>query len=157
MPERFSYRVEQAENASILTFAGLIDQAGTAAFEELSSATLKPLIEISFRGVTRINSYGIGLLMKFLGRRSRDHRIEYWECPEVIVDQFQMLDFSRYGRIRSFFVRYRCETCFHEELRLLNTGDVRAEGSEVFAPVFPCTCGQKQEVDELLDFLLDHL
>src|SRR5688572_26004591 len=77
---------------------------GEQALADLENAFSHPrgVLKIDFSGVERINSLGLGILMRLLESTSRDHEIQYVACPEVIVDHFQMLDFSRYGHIVSF-------------------------------------------------------
>jgi anti-anti-sigma regulatory factor len=147
-------QVRQAKGRTTVVLAGVIDETSA---EALSAAFLRveAILEINFRGISRINSYGIGLLMKHFGQLSRSHRIEFVECSATIVDQFQMLDFSMYGRIGSFFIRYYCARCGAEEDRLLQVGeDISAEKAP---PDFVCDCGGRLEVDEALDFLAEHL
>lgn len=140
-----------------IVLAGVIDEAASQA---LSSAftDVDGVVRVNFRGINRINSYGIGLLMKHLSQIFRDHRVEFVECSETIVDQFQMLDFSVYGRITSFMIRYFCPSCSAEEGRLLSISDVSTgPDGTLGAPQFDCSCGGALRIDDSLEFLADHL
>lgn len=146
-----------ADRRTVIHLEGVIDEGAAGS---LQSAFADParLIQVNFRGIKRINSYGIGLLMKHLGQVSRGHSVEFVECSATIVDQFQMLDFSMYGRIRSFFIRYYCEGCGAEEEKLLTVElDVQNTDREPTVPSYACPCGGQLSVDESLEFLVEHL
>lgn len=150
--------IEQSPDETRLALSGRVDETAGPALEEAFNQ-LRPRVRIDLERVTRINSYGIGLLMRNLNRASRDHAIEFERCSEVVVDQFQMLDFSTYGRITSFYARYICSRCTREPSVLLEVeGDigVSADG-EVTARSYRCKCGGDMTVDDPLEFVLDHI
>ena len=134
----------------------LSDDALRGAFADARST-----VRINLRDVRRINSRGLAILVRLLDELHEQYRIEYAECSEVIVDQFQMLEFSRYGRMVSFFIRYRCERCGNEESRLVDVArdvSVTPNLDRVAAPAQECSgCCGTLVVDDSLDFVLDHL
>jgi len=142
-----------------VTLRGVIDEHSA---DVLQSAfqNLEGIVRLRLGEVEKINSCGIEELMKVLDVVAQDHTVEYCECPEVIVDQFQMMDFSMYGRISSFYIRYLCESCGTEKMVLLDVAKdltIQPEGREIEAPTFDCTCGAKLRIDDYLDFLDDHV
>ncbi|MBI2568994.1 MAG: hypothetical protein HYV63_18405 [Candidatus Schekmanbacteria bacterium] len=155
----FEASVRHDPGCTEITLKGTIDEDSP---QELDRAfrDLGPRVRICFREVTKINSCGIEELMKVLHEVANEHKVEFAECPEVIVDQFQMMDFSMYGRITSFFIRYLCDKCAAEKMLLLDVDrDLRIDHDtrEVEAPTFDCSCGGTLRIDDYLDFLDDHI
>jgi anti-anti-sigma regulatory factor len=126
---------------------------------EQAFAKVRGVIKIDFSGVVRINSLGLGILMRLLESSARDHEIQYVACPEVIVDHFQMLDFSRYGYITSFYAEYFCARCKRRDTSLIEVEDlvVSEDESSIEASPRTCDCGGTLRVDEALDFVVEHL
>ena len=91
---------------------------------------------------------------------SREHDVEFAECTELMVDQFQMLQFSRYGKITSFQARFACAACGRTELRLLDVKrdlQIDVAAREVQTPPIACTCGGQLVVDDSLEFVLEYI
>jgi ABC-type transporter Mla MlaB component len=155
--ESLKVDVEHHGEETRLALAGRVDETAGSALED-AFRDLRQLVKMDLERVTRINSYGIGLLMRNLNRVSRDHAIEFERCSEVVVDQFQMLDFSTYGRITSFYARYVCDRCNREPSVLLDVAtDIKVENGEVSARTYRCKCGGEMTVDDPLEFVLDHI
>ena len=106
-----------------------------------------------------ISSYGVGLLIRQLSAISREHKVEFAQCSETMVDQFQMLQFSNYGRITSFQARYACPRCDRQDLKMLDVATLKVDKRThtVLSPEFPCACGGKLVVDDSLEFVIDHI
>ena len=160
MPSReLQVAVERTGGVTEIRLAGTIDEHAAAALQRGFSNPVGT-IRLNLRDVQRINSFGIGILMRHLGAVSAQHKVEFGECSDVIVDQFQMLDFSRYGRITSFFARYLCQRCEAQESFLLVIGrdlQVDKRSGSVRAPEFPCSCSGSFAVDDSLEFVIEHL
>ena len=155
--ESLKVDVEHEGNETRLALAGRVDENAAPALEQ-AFHQIRGLVKMDLERVTRINSYGIGILMRNLNRVSRDHAIEFERCSEVVVDQFQMLDFSTYGRITSFYARYICNHCNREPSVLLDVAaDIKVDGDAVVARSHRCKCGGEMTVDDPLEFVLDHL
>ena len=155
----FSADVNHDGTMTEIRFAGRLDELASGTLEA-ALGEMRTRVRINFREVTRISSYGIGLLMRCLGNASSGREIEFTECSEVVVDQFQMLDFSRYGRITSFYARYYCSRCDkQDEVLLVIARDLAIDraSSAVQAPEFACSCGGTSTVDDSLEFVIDHL
>lgn len=158
MVSKFVAKALPGEHGTDLELRGSITEQAAFALEQ-AFLDLRGNVRIDFAGVDRINSVGLGILMRLLDVASRQHEIVYVNCSEVIVDHFQMLDFSRYGRITSFYSRYFCGRCHKQESRLLDVDrlNIRPELGIVEAPTHPCDCGGTQRVDEALDFVVEHI
>src|SRR5262245_34710538 len=85
-----------------LRLSGRIDESSAPQLESAFSK-LHGRARLDLRDVERINSYGLGILMRLLDRLTKEAIVEFSRLSEVMVDHFQMLDFSRYGRIISFY------------------------------------------------------
>src|SRR5262245_51497138 len=123
----------QRGDATEIVLIGAIDQNAAQTLEGAFARIEGRKVRISFRGVERINSYGISLLLRLLDKNARTHTVEFVECTEPIVDQFQMLDFSRYGRIKSLFVLYWCRSCGREDRILVQIGELAITEQDVSA------------------------
>lgn len=156
MLKPFHARITPIERGTEIALRGSITEQAAlnleAAFQDLRGN-----VRIDFGGVERINSVGLGILMRLLDLASRQHEIEYVCCSEVIVDHFQMLDFSRYGKIASFYSRYLCSRCRRHDSRLLEVARLEIRNETVEAPTFRCECGGTLRVDEALDFVIEHV
>ena len=154
----FSAAVKQSGHRTEIRLAGTIDHTST---EELARALehLAPAVCLDLHAVERITSYGVGLLIRHLSVLSRNHKLEFARCSETMVDQFQMLKFSAYGRITSFQARYLCSRCQRTDSILLEVGKlaIDTKTGEVRAPTFTCRCGGYSEVDDSLEFVVEHL
>ncbi len=151
--------IKHEGDRTLIALSGRVDESGaaqlSAAFEELRSTVC-----LNLREVTLVSSYGIGLLMRHLGAISRSHKVEFAECSESMVDQFQMLEFSSYGRITSFVVRYVCGRCDRQETYLIDIErdlEVEVETRTIRSPEYKCACGGKLIADDSLDFVIEHL
>jgi len=154
-----SVTVNHADQRTELRFSGEIDHFGANAFAD-AFATLRKTVCINFKNVRYISSYGVGLMLRQMAAISREHHVEFAECTELMVDQFQMLQFSRYGKITSFQARFACAACGRTELRLLDVKrdlEIDVAAREVRARPIPCTCGSELVVDDSLEFVLEYI
>ena len=154
-----SVTVSHSDHRTELRFAGEIDHFGANAFAD-AFTTLRKTVSINFSGVRYISSYGVGLMLRQLSSVSREHDVEFADCTELMVDQFQMLQFSRYGRITSFQARFACAACQRTEVRMLDVKrDLRVDAAsrEVHASGLACTCGSQLVVDDSLEFILEYM
>jgi anti-anti-sigma regulatory factor len=140
-----------------LRLRGILDEHAIGALENAFLKLRDHRVRIDFSGVVRTSSFGLGVLMRLLNVISRDNPVEFARLSEVMVDHFQMLDFSRYGRIVSFDSRYYCARCGREDWRLVQVDELGRNGEEYVAPTHPCSCGSRMEIDESLDFLAEHV
>src|SRR5262249_32862099 len=99
--------VRYADGGTDVTLKGVIDEPTSQVIEDAFSGLIGR-VRIELKGVERITSYGLGVLMRLLGSACKTHEIEFFGCPEGVIDQFQMLGFARYGKIASMFIRFQC-------------------------------------------------
>jgi anti-anti-sigma regulatory factor len=156
--QRLETQVRYADGGTHISLKGIIDEPTSTILEDAFSG-LVGKVSIDLGGVERVTSYGLGVLMRLLSAASKVHKIEYVACSEIIVDQFQMLDFSRYGRIASMFVRYECEHCSATATKLVHVKNdlVRSASGAIEAPPMSCRCGGKMRSQESLDFVTEHV
>ena len=150
--------VNHSGDRTEIRLGGIIDHTSADEFAK-AFQTLRATVCLNLREVTRISSYGVGLLIRQLSAISREHKVEFAQCSETMVDQFQMLQFSNYGRITSFQARYACPRCDRQELRMLEVAKLKVDKrtDTVVSPAFPCACGGKLVVDDSLEFVIDHI
>jgi anti-anti-sigma factor len=154
----FSIGVNQLPARTEIRLGGVIDHGAAEAFAQ-ALEKLSSTVCLDLHDVQRITSYGVGLLIRHLSAISKNHKVEFARCSETMVDQFQMLRFSTYGRITSFQARFTCTRCQRSDLRLLEVAKLAVNKAEqaVNPPVFPCTCGGDLVVDDSLEFVLEHV
>lgn len=92
---------------------GSIDE--DADFKELLDLT-QSTISFDFDKVAMINSCGIREWIKFIEKIPEQCRIIYRNCPQIIIEQINMVHgFFRQGaRIESFYAPYYCDKCGKE-------------------------------------------
>ena len=101
--------VEQRGELSEVILVGCVDERASAQLDVLLSVTT-PRVTFNFRGVTEVNSRGLGSLMKTLDDLCRDHVIEYAECPDFVVDCLQMLSICFRKVVRSVFFGHKIDS-----------------------------------------------
>ena len=151
--------VTHSDDRTEIRFEGEIDHFAFTEFDS-AFAILRKTVCINLGNVSYISSYGVGLILRQMATISREHRVEFAECTEMIVDQFQMLQFSRYGRITSFQARFACAKCERTEVRLLDVKrdlKIDATSREVHAPELACSCGGQLCVDDSIEFIIDYM
>lgn len=79
-----------------------------------------------FKEVTGINSCGIRDWITFLGELSQTVNVAYINCPQVIIEQMNMVKgFLPEGAvIESFYAPFFCEECDNEEKVLMSPNDI---------------------------------
>jgi CheY-like chemotaxis protein len=112
---------------------------------------LGPRVEFDAAGVRYINSQGSRLWTALL--RDLDPSIEYTfsRCSVAFTTQASMVvGFLGRGRVASFMAPYRCEACDRDEVRLLQTATLVAEGDVHIVPRFRCAeCAGYLVLDEM--------
>jgi len=153
----FRVTIQHTADRSVIKLAGAINHTSADDFAR-AFEDLRPSVELDLHEVTSISSYGVGLLIRHLSPASKHHKIEFARCSETMVDQFQMLQFRAYGRITSFRARYACPQCQRTDSVLLEVDKLAVDkrSRQVSAPVYPCVCGGRLEVDDSLEFVVEH-
>jgi anti-anti-sigma regulatory factor len=151
-------KVAHTGDLTELHLIGVISEA-TAEIVEHAFRNLRRRVRLRLKDVKRINSFGVGVLMRVLNATSREHQLEYAECADIVVDQFQMLDFARYGTMSSFYARFVCDRC-HQDRQLLidiKTQLKKSAQGEVEGPTHACACGGRQRCEDSLEFAAEHM
>jgi hypothetical protein len=98
--------------------------------------------------VRYMNSLGVRAWCEFL-KAAPIQGYEFHACSVPFILQASMVvDVIGRGTVTSFFAPYHCESCDHQEERLLQSAAVLAAGVE--PPVFTCpACGAQLTFDDL--------
>jgi hypothetical protein len=93
-----------------LKFSGEIDEDADFSIVEVSGANG---VDIDFQEVTSINSCGVRELYKWVQGIPPQVQINYLNCPEIMVGQFNMVaGLLKPGtKVKSFYTPYFCEKC----------------------------------------------
>jgi CheY-like chemotaxis protein len=132
------------------------DITEATSFSDLQTAMVGR-VDFDMSQISYINSLGVREWVEFL-RSSSIHGYEFHACSVPFVLQASLVgDVLGHGTIASFFAPYQCDSCEHQEERLLQTATVLAsENNE--PPVFSCpACGGKLVLDDLPDRYLAFL
>lgn len=142
------FRAERAEGeggARIYRLHGIIDEHADLAFMN----DLRGRVQISLKGVRRINSFGVRSWIDAIRKVPADVSLEFIECPPPVVDQMNMVaGFLGRGKVTSFFAPMACEGCGQEQDMLFKVAECKASGSKL--PTVKCPkCGKSMEVDDI--------
>lgn len=161
MAEELAIEVLGREGGCEVVIEGVVDESAGPLFDPVSrrlSRAARGTVRLNMAGVSRINSFGIGVLMRFLARVSAQHEVLFENCSEAMVDQFQMLEFSIYGRIKSFYILYYCERCEREERSLIDIArDIRVDSGTPQLAERQCRCGGLLAPEDSVEFVRDHI
>lgn len=105
-------------------------------------------VDFDLAQVTYMNSLGVRAWCEFL-RSAPIQGYEFHACSVPFVLQASMVaDVVGRGTVTSFFAPYHCESCDHQEERLLQSAALLAAGLE--APSFSCSkCDGQLAFDDL--------
>jgi DNA-directed RNA polymerase subunit RPC12/RpoP len=103
-------------------------------------------ITFDFNQVDMINSCGIREWIKFLENVPEKTRIVYRQCPQIIIEQINMVHgfFRKGSSIETLYAPYFCESCEHESKEIVTFDQIKNKK----APKIDCPkCGH-----EFMDF-----
>lgn len=109
------------------------------------------ILYVDFANVTRLNSSGLRIWIQTIMKNKI--QLVLRECSAVVVEQFALIPqfIGKNCTVESFFARYQCVSCFHEELRRFQIG----QNLDLSAPHIPeelsepCPeCGDLVELDQ---------
>lgn len=144
--QAFSIEVTHVDGVDRVVIAGIIDEnADLTALSELGAHP----IEVSMRGVRRINSFGVRSWIDAVRKVQPGATLTFVQCPPPVVDQCNMVaGFLGHGVLASFFAPMVCAECDEQIDQLFVTEACRANGGKL--PATPCPrCGRPMEVDDL--------
>jgi hypothetical protein len=143
----FKINNEPRGQVRYLEFHGNIDE--DAVFSNLQVAG-DTEITLDLEHVTGVNSCGIREWMKWLKTIPAGVKLNYVNCPKLIVDQMNMVAgfFPPGSTVESFYVPYYCESCSNETQVPFLRGK-HFEGKNVTAPAeIKCqSCAETAEMD----------
>jgi len=123
------------------------DITEATSFEELLPAMVGR-VDFDMAQVRYMNSLGVRAWCEFL-KEAPIQGYEFHACSVPFVLQASMVeDVIGRGTVPSFFAPYHCESCDHQEERLLQSAAVLAAG--ITPPVFTCpACSAQLTFDDL--------
>lgn len=153
-----SWQLRERPGLTIVEFTGEIDE--NADFTELKKRLRGPVV-FHLAEIRRINSCGVREWVNFVRDLPAVTELTFSHCSPAIVTQLNMIfNFRGNAKVRSFYAPYVCESCGHEEDKLL---DVQSQlqglaGGKFRAPDFVCDqCGAAMDFDDLPERYLSFL
>jgi hypothetical protein len=145
--DTYTFRIENkaAAGRTRMQVFGVIDEH--ADLKQLSD--VRGDVEVSLKGVRRINSFGVRAWIDAVRKIPKDTRLTFVECPPPVVDQINMVQgFLGHGKLVSFYSPMICEECDEQEDELFMVDKCRELGGKL--PKVTCKrCGNAMEVDDL--------
>lgn len=141
----FNIKIDRGMDAWKVTVAGSIDED-----VDFAPYTLEGAEQVQFYlgNVKSINSCGIREWIKWVNTAG-SAKVEYNECPKVIVDQINMVQgfLPATGRVASFYVPYYSDDSGSEKSVLFKSGQEFDETGNIKAPAVKDEGGQEMEMD----------
>jgi len=151
-----SWRIKERPGFTTVEFFGEIDE--NADFAELRRR-LSGSVVFHLADVRRINSCGVREWVNFVRDLPGVTDLTFTHCSPAIVTQLNMIyNFRGAARVRSFYAPYICESCHHEEEKLLDVQSQFPGGGGGEVPDFVCdNCSEQMEFDDLPERYLSFL
>jgi anti-anti-sigma regulatory factor len=146
MTEKLRATVERAEDNSIVTLAGFLDEDNNlkALVEEIPAGP----VMIDLAGIARINSVGIRDWVNWLSAlEAKGTQPVLVGCSPPIVAQINLVkNFAGNGAVKSFQIPYHCRECDEEKIETVETSQMLTSTP----PACLCPrCERAMEVDEM--------
>ncbi len=124
---KLDVKIDKSSGTLKIEMAGTIDE--DVDFTQLNLGDVQA-VALELSGVKSINSCGIREWLKWMGT-NKDAKIEFNQCPKVIVDQINMVDgfLPQNGKVSSFFVPYYNDDSGTEKNILFRFGTEYTEGN----------------------------
>lgn len=120
--ENFRFEMTDSGNNTQVTLFGIIDE--DTDFSALLKLKNSPVV-FNFKNITSINSCGIRTWVNFIKEFSTAV-VEFTECPPLVVRQMNMVpSFLGKAIVNSVFVPYICDSCDHEQSKLVSVADFK--------------------------------
>jgi hypothetical protein len=151
-----SWRIKERPGFTTVEFFGEIDE--NADFAELRRR-LRGSVVFHLAEVRRINSCGVREWVNFVRDLPGVTELTFTHCSPAIVTQLNMIyNFRGSAKVRSFYAPYVCESCNHEEEKLLDVQSQFPNGNVSAVPDFKCEqCNSAMEFDDLPERYLSFL
>ncbi len=145
MSDKLQIDTHIVDDKLIINFIGQMDE--DADFSKILNIKASHFV-FDFEKISLLNSCGIREWITFLDGISEDVKITYMNCPQIIIEQMNMVHgFIKEGaKIESFYAPYYCESCDEECKVLIQTSDLK----DLHAPSQKCEkCGEEMEFDAI--------
>jgi len=145
--DTYTFRIEDSSQPgrTRLAISGVIDEHA----ELHPVSEVRGEVEISLKGVRRINSFGVRAWIDVIRQIPAETKLTFVECPPPVVDQINMVQgFLGHGKLISFYSPMICEDCDEQEDALFTVAACRDLGGKL-PPVKCKRCGNAMEVDDL--------
>ena len=151
-----SWRIKERPGFTTVEFFGEIDE--NADFAELRRR-LKGAVVFHLAEVRRINSCGVREWVNFVRDLPHVTELTFTHCSPAIVTQLNMIyNFRGRAKVRSYYAPYICESCGHEDEKLIDVQSQFPNGPTDNVPEFSCEkCGEPMEFDDLPERYLSFL
>ncbi|HET6612652.1 MAG TPA: hypothetical protein VFG83_11720 [Kofleriaceae bacterium] len=157
-PGTLSWRIKERPSFTSVELSGELDE--NADFAELRRR-LQGAVVFHLAGIGRINSCGVREWVRFVRDLPNVTDLVFTHCSPSIVSHLNMIyNFRGPATVRSFFAPYLCDSCGHEEEKLIDVKAQIERGDVLSPPAIACgACGEAMELDDLperyLSFLAD--
>jgi hypothetical protein len=157
-PASFTWTITRAPDATTVVFRGEVDE--NVDFAALPRE-LDGRVIFHLQDVNRINSCGVREWINFVRELSGVTDLVFSHCSTTVVNQLNMIyNFRGDATVRSFYLPYVCESCDHEDERLVEVASELPNGYRGSIPEHECSrCHAKMVIDEIperyLSFLSD--
>jgi hypothetical protein len=120
---KLKFSIKADGDTRMISFTGSIDEE----FDfSLLNQNKGKLYKFDFNELKMINSCGIREWIRFIESLGSDVQIIYYNCPQIIVQQFNMVAgfLSSNAKVATFYAPYFCEETDEEEAILLDSTQV---------------------------------
>ena len=114
--ENFQFEITESGTGNHVNLIGIIDE--DTDFSALLKLKTSPVV-FNFKNITSINSCGIRTWVNFV-KEFPEGNVTFIECPPLVVRQMNMVpSFMGKAKVESVFVPYVCDSCEHEQNKLV--------------------------------------
>jgi hypothetical protein len=145
MNQRTQFKISANGDELHVKIIGVIDE--DINFTAINPGNCKKIL-FDFQDCELINSCGIREWIQFLGKLPKNLAIEYANCPQIIIEQVNMVKgfITANARVKSFYAPYFCETCDKEHAVLIESSQIK----NMKAPEIKCpTCQYVMDFDAI--------
>jgi anti-anti-sigma regulatory factor len=153
----FTVKRSQTDKGTLVELQGSLEEQVNL---EQQIGELKGELTINCRGVTRINSVGVKMWMRyFQALKTRGQVFRFIECPPALVEQLNLIsNFACGGDVVSVLLPFSCVKCQNDFVANVGTAELKA--NQLLIPTVKCEktdCGATFDDDptEYLYFLED--
>ena len=126
---------EQSNRGLLVKIVGAIEENVDL---ETLIGPVSGLLQIHCRGITRINSVGVKMWMRyFQSLHKKNIEIEFLECSPAVVEQLNLIsNFTCGGNVVSILLPFVCTKCKNDFVASMTTQELRA--AQLVIPALKC-------------------